>query len=67
MVLEVAIRNVRPGQSDAFEAAFVWWDTLESHTQGFRRSPAYQRSRERLHHFYEPFPTVEHYVTVASP
>jgi heme-degrading monooxygenase HmoA len=42
----------------------VWWDSLESHTQGFRRSPAYQRWRELLHRFYEPFPTVEHYVPV---
>jgi heme-degrading monooxygenase HmoA len=42
----------------------VWWDTLESHTQGFRRSPAYARWRALLHHFYEPFPTVEHYLPV---
>ena len=42
----------------------VWWDTLESHTVGFRGSPAYQRWRELLHHFYDPFPTVEHYVEV---
>ena len=42
----------------------VWWDSLESHTEGFRQSPAYQRWRELLHHFYDPFPTVEHYVQV---
>jgi heme-degrading monooxygenase HmoA len=42
----------------------VWWDSLESHTQGFRQSPGYQRWRELLHHFYEPFPAVEHYVVV---
>jgi len=42
----------------------VWWDSLESHTQGFRRSPAFQRWRRLLHHFYDPFPTVEHYVQV---
>jgi len=42
----------------------VWWDSLESHTEGFRKSPAYQRWRELLHHFYDPFPTVEHYVAV---
>jgi heme-degrading monooxygenase HmoA len=95
MVLEVAILNVRPGESDAFEAAFleaqaiiagcqgyqrhelrrcveagcrylllVWWDSLESHTEGFRRSPEYQRWRTLLHHFYDPFPTVEHYVSI---
>jgi len=95
MVLEVAILNVRPGESDAFEAAFleaqtiisasagyqrhelrrcleagdrylllVWWDSLESHTDGFRRSEGYQRWRALLHHFYDPFPAVEHYVDV---
>ena len=44
----------------------VWWDTLESHTEGFRKSPAYQRWRELLHRFYDPFPTVEHYSAVTS-
>jgi len=98
VVLELAILDVRPGESDAFEAAFgearamlaasrghrrhelrrsvetahrylllVWWDSLESHTEGFRGSPGYARWRELLHRFYDPFPTVEHYVTVAEP
>jgi heme-degrading monooxygenase HmoA len=44
----------------------VWWDSLESHTEGFRESPAYQRWRQLLHRFYDPFPTVEHYVQVAG-
>jgi heme-degrading monooxygenase HmoA len=97
VVLEVAILNVRAGQSPAFEAAFaqaqpilaaspgyqrhelrrcleaadrylllVWWDSLASHTEGFRRSPGYQRWRELLHRFYDPFPEVEHYVRVAG-
>lgn len=42
----------------------VWWDSLESHTEGFRKSPAYQRWRALLHHFYDPFPEVEHYAVV---
>jgi heme-degrading monooxygenase HmoA len=96
MVLEVAILNVRRGQSRAFEDAFrearrliasmpglerhelrrcletpdrylllVWWDSLESHTEGFRKSPEYARWRELLHPFYDPFPGVEHYVLAA--
>ncbi len=40
----------------------VWWDTLEDHTVGFRRSAEYQEWKKLLHHFYDPFPTVEHYV-----
>jgi heme-degrading monooxygenase HmoA len=86
---------VRPGEEEAFEAAFreaspiiasvpgylghelqrrvetpsrylllVKWETLEAHTVGFRGSPDYQRWRELLHHFYEPFPTVEHFSAV---
>lgn len=42
----------------------VWWDSVESHTEGFRQSPEYQRWRKLLHHFYDPFPVVEHYVSV---
>ena len=42
----------------------VWWDSVKSHTEGFRRSSDYQRWRDLLHHFYDPFPTVEHYVVV---
>jgi len=39
----------------------VWWDSLEAHTVGFRGSPEYQRWKALLHHFYDPFPSVEHY------
>jgi len=44
----------------------VEWDTLEDHTVGFRQSPQYEDWRRMLHHFYDPFPTVEHYAPVAS-
>ena len=39
----------------------VQWETLEAHTVGFRSSEGYQEWRKLLHHFYDPFPTVEHY------
>jgi heme-degrading monooxygenase HmoA len=39
----------------------VRWQTLEDHTIGFRQSPEYQQWRSLLHHFYDPFPIVEHY------
>ena len=39
----------------------VQWQTLEDHTVGFRTSPQYQEWKALLHHFYDPFPTVEHY------
>lgn len=42
----------------------VNWETLEDHTVGFRQSAQYQRWKALLHHFYDPFPTVEHYARV---
>ena len=44
----------------------VQWQTLEDHTVGFRQSAQYQDWKRRLHHFYAPFPTVEHYAPVVS-
>jgi len=42
----------------------VWWQTLEDHTVGFRGSDDYQRWKALLHHFYDPFPTVEHFTQI---
>jgi heme-degrading monooxygenase HmoA len=42
----------------------VRWHKLEDHTIGFRGSPRYEEWKKLLHHFYEPFPTVEHYESV---
>ena len=39
----------------------VKWETLEDHTVGFRGSEQYQEWKKLLHHFYDPFPVVEHY------
>lgn len=44
----------------------VRWETLEDHTIGFRQSAEYQEWKRLLHHFYDPFPTVEHYELVLS-
>jgi len=92
MILEVAILNVRQGQTAEFEDAFavakniislmpgyishelhrrietenkylllVRWQRLEDHTKGFRKSAEYQEWTRLLHHFYDPFPIVEHF------
>ncbi|MEK5038662.1 antibiotic biosynthesis monooxygenase family protein [Sporosarcina sp. FSL K6-3457] len=42
----------------------VQWETLEDHTIGFRQSSEYQQWKTKLHHFYDPFPTVEHFEQV---
>jgi heme-degrading monooxygenase HmoA len=44
----------------------VRWRTLQDHTEGFRKSGPYQEWKRLLHHFYEPFPTVEHYESVTG-
>lgn len=44
-------------------ALLVRWSRLEDHTVGFRQSAEYQRWKQLLHHFYDPFPDVEHYTT----
>ncbi len=98
MILELAILHIRPGQSAAFEAAFVQaqriissmpgylghelqrclevqdkyallvrWQSVEDHERGFRQSPEYLEWKRLLHHFYEPFPIVEHFTLAAEP
>ncbi len=77
MILEAAILNVKPGQAPAFEAAMAAARPLieasegfqglelrpciEDHTEGFRGSERYQDWKAALHHFYQPFPSVDHY------
>ncbi len=45
----------------------VWWERLEDHTVGFRGSSGYQEWKRLLHHFYDPFPEVEHYAPLLDP
>jgi len=42
----------------------VEWETLEDHTVGFRQSAVYLEWKSLLHHYYDPFPMVEHYKKV---
>jgi len=42
----------------------VQWQTLTAHTIGFRTAPQYQEWKRLLHHYYNPFPTVEHYTRI---
>jgi heme-degrading monooxygenase HmoA len=44
----------------------VHWGTLEDHMEGFRGSEAYGEWRTALHHFYDPFPVVEHFEVVTT-
>ena len=42
----------------------VDWEKLEDHTIGFRQSEQYLEWKNLLHHYYDPFPIVEHFVTI---
>jgi heme-degrading monooxygenase HmoA len=53
-------------EADHRYALLVRWNRLEDHIDGFRKSPEYERWRSLLHHFYDPFPAVEHYEPVVA-
>lgn len=92
MIVEQALLQVKPGQSDQFSKAMhqarpliavqpgfqsievrpstdapdqylllVGWDDVESHRDGFRKSPEYEQWRALLHDFYDPMPTVSYF------
>jgi heme-degrading monooxygenase HmoA len=42
----------------------VRWQSVADHEEGFRKSAQYQEWKSLLHHFYDPFPTVEHFKPV---
>jgi heme-degrading monooxygenase HmoA len=52
----------RCAENDHRFLLLVWWDSVESHAVGFRTSTEYQEWKRLLHGFYDPFPTVEHYL-----
>ncbi len=59
-------RVLRCLEADGRYLLLVEWEALEHHTEGFRGSEQYERWRELLHHFYDPFPTVEHYEPIPA-
>ncbi len=60
----VSLRLLRCIESPSRYLLLVEWETLEDHTEGFRKSAGYEEWRALLHHFYDPFPTVEHFAEV---
>jgi heme-degrading monooxygenase HmoA len=64
------LRLARCIEQEGRYVLLVEWSDVESHVIGFRGSPAYEEWRRLLHHFYDPFPEVQHYedvVTVPRP
>jgi heme-degrading monooxygenase HmoA len=62
----VSLRVARGIEQPGCFLLLVEWETLEDHTEGFRGSGAYEQWRTALHHFYDPFPVVEHFETVVT-
>lgn len=52
------IKNIEDAQRYIL---LVFWDKVEDHTEGFRKSVEYQQWKALLHPFYDPMPTVEYY------
>ncbi len=62
----VSLRVERCVERPSCFLLLVEWERLEDHTEGFRGSAGYQDWRAALHHFYDPFPVVEHYEAVVT-
>jgi heme-degrading monooxygenase HmoA len=62
----VSLRVERGIERPSCFLLLVEWERLEDHTEGFRGSPAYARWRAALHHFYDPFPLVEHFAPAVT-
>ncbi len=57
----VSLRVERCVERPSCFLLLVEWERLEDHTEGFRGSAGYRDWRAALHHFYDPFPVVEHF------
>lgn len=56
-----SLRISRSIESPSTYLLLVEWDSIADHTEGFRGSDRYGPWRHLLHHFYDPFPLVEHF------
>ena len=61
----VSLELLRSIETPNRHLLLVRWERMEDHTEGFRKSAAYEEWKALLHHFYDPFPTVEHFQIVA--
>ena len=56
-----AVQLIRQATDLHHYILMISWDDIENHTEGFRKSDAYQEWKALLHPFYDPMPTVEYY------
>jgi heme-degrading monooxygenase HmoA len=57
-------RMVRGIESPSVFVLLIEWDTLEAHTEGFRKSPGYVRWRELIGPYFAGDPKVQHGVEI---
>ena len=62
----ISLKIVRGIERPSSYLLLVEWESLADHTIGFRQSARYAEWRELLHHFYDPFPVVEHFFEIQS-
>ena len=62
----VSLRVERCVERPSCFLLLVEWERLEDHTEGFRGSAGYRDWRAALHHFYDPFPVVEHFEPIVT-
>jgi heme-degrading monooxygenase HmoA len=44
----------------------VQWDSLEAHTEGFRKSPSFAEYRSHINGLFQDSPVVHHYEAIVS-
>ena len=62
----VSLRVERCVERPSCFLLLVEWERLADHTEGFRGSAGYQDWRAALHHYYDPFPVVEHFEPIVT-
>ncbi|GAA5630563.1 hypothetical protein Acal02_01169 [Acinetobacter calcoaceticus] len=56
-----AVQLIKHTAGDGRYILMIFWGSIEHHTEGFRKSAAYQEWKALLHPFYDPMPMVEYY------
>lgn len=56
-----AVQLIKNIENEHAYILLIFWDRIEDHTEGFRKSEAYIKWKEILHLFYDPMPKVEYY------
>lgn len=56
-----AVQLIKNIHNEHAYVLLIFWDKLEDHTEGFRKSEAYLQWKALLHPFYDPLPEVQYF------